>query len=105
MKSNLIKILLGVLVLSIVLSVSLLQLDALMDNACRGTDWCPEMEDACWLEGSEFTFYRRVGAICDGDYGDCVTLLKVECWYTDEMNFYTVYVNCYTPADPWECGG
>ena len=104
MKSNYVKLLFGILILSIGLSLVILELDALMDNACRGRDFCPEVEEACTSWGFELFYYYKIGAICETDYGPCVSLIRVGCLDNEEMVIYYTYAQCWSDPLPGECG-
>lgn len=96
-----VRIVLLILFVSVGLTVGLLKLDALMDNACRGTDWCSDCDEIC-LAG-EMVYNYKVGSLCDGP-GWCVSLIRVTCWDEDAEDEYGGWCWCETPASIGECG-
>jgi hypothetical protein len=96
-----VKFVLLILFMSIGLTVGLLKLDALMDNACRGADWCSDCNYVC-LEGEIIQSYVW-GGICDGP-GWCKTYIFVRCWDEDADAPYAGWCVCLAHADSWECG-
>lgn len=101
MSRKFIKPLLFILILSVGLTAGLLKLDALMDNTCRGTDWCQEAEGIC-LEG-EMYYNFILGALCDGP-GWCLTTIRISCWDEDAEEPYYGWGYCREPAASYECG-
>lgn len=97
-----VRIVLLILFVSVGLTVGLLKLDALMDDACRGTDWCADCEYVCY-EGDETINSWKVGSVCDGP-GWCKSYIRVMCLDEETMQVYYGYCLCYTPAGPEECG-
>lgn len=101
MRKKIFKTLLFVLILAIGVSTAVINLNALMDNACRGTDICDAVHDACFAQ-FEVGFAFRMGALCDGE-DNCITYFRVLCVDDDEELAYNTYVHCNSPADYGEC--
>ena len=102
MKKTQVRLFFGVLVLAAGLLLTMTRLDALGDNACRGTDGCDAIEQAC-LEG-EYLRHWKTSSTCISWY-ECQTTFRVLCIDKDEDDFYTRYAHCYAPAGSEECGG
>ena len=101
MKKRTIKTLLFVLILVIGVIAAVINLNALMDNACRGTDHCDDVYDACFSQ-YEIGYIMRLGALCDGA-DNCITYFRVTCMDFEEGGQYTQYPHCNSPAGFDEC--
>jgi hypothetical protein len=100
MRRNLIKLSFFVLVLFAVLSFAIVEINAIGDTACRGTEWCDEIDEACF-EG-ELLGWRKYASLCWG-WGNCRSYFHIICWDEEEDDHYSRYIECDTPAMAGEC--
>lgn len=101
MRKKIFKTFLFILVLAIGVSTVVINLNALMDRACRGTDNCSDIYDAC-MDSSEIAYIINQGSVCDGAE-NCITYFRVTCWDWDEQEVYYSGAQCNTPAGFDEC--